>query len=453
MADKIRSSGAVQYVPALTGIRALAALLVLALHADQNVPAGASAALPFISRGYLGVDFFFVLSGFIITHVYFSSLAQPNGNAIRIFLWHRFIRLYPVHVTVLAALVALIYLALAHDIPLNNPEEWRAADLPWQLTLLHAWGVTPRPGWNVPSWSISAEWFAYLLFPPLALALSAVRERLTVLLIAVAALAGTAALFATASWGLNSWTGLPALSRVFGEFLCGAALCRALALGAASASLLHGPLTRPSLCSGHPLPQGERVMERAARLWGKSAAGVGTRDRQPAGYPLPLRERVPSRGSGEAGEGDVQLVDQIKPALAPQTANARGDVAGAAAFALFLIGACIGLHDFGLVALLALTILGAATAQTFLARALGSAPLVWLGEISYSIYMVHFPALLVIGRFWKALGFLQWGAFGKAAAFSATLILVVALAGMLFHLVERPARTRLRDQMGRLAPA
>src|SRR2546421_215897 len=41
-----------KFVPALTGIRALAALLVLGLHADQNVPAGITAVLPFLARGY-----------------------------------------------------------------------------------------------------------------------------------------------------------------------------------------------------------------------------------------------------------------------------------------------------------------------------------------------------------------------------------------------------------------
>src|SRR5438105_5684579 len=118
-------SSAAQYVPALTGIRALAALLVLGMHTEQNVPAGLDSLLPFLGRGYLGVDFFFVLSGFIITHVYLASLAQPSRNAIQVFLWHRFIRLYPVHVTVLSALVALIYFARAADIPLNNPQDWR----------------------------------------------------------------------------------------------------------------------------------------------------------------------------------------------------------------------------------------------------------------------------------------------------------------------------------------
>src|SRR5262249_59808699 len=67
-------------------------------------------------------------------------------------------------------------------------------------------------------------------FPLLAPALMWVRGRAIALLIAVAALAATALLFAMADWALNTWVGAPALTRVFGEFLCGAALCRAIAL-------------------------------------------------------------------------------------------------------------------------------------------------------------------------------------------------------------------------------
>src|SRR5262245_3937007 len=106
-------SNAARYVPALTGIRPLVSLLVLRMHAEPNVPFGLDSLLPFFARGYLAVDFFFVLSGFIITHVYVASLASPSRSAVQIFLWHRFIRLYPVHVTVLAGLVVIVSVAHA----------------------------------------------------------------------------------------------------------------------------------------------------------------------------------------------------------------------------------------------------------------------------------------------------------------------------------------------------
>jgi peptidoglycan/LPS O-acetylase OafA/YrhL len=363
------------YVPALTGIRALAALLVLGLHADQNVPAGVTVILPFLSRGYLGVDFFFVLSGFIITHVYLRSMTPLTVSAVRIFLWHRLIRLYPVHITVLLALVVMISVANARHITINNPEDWRGASIPWHLALLHAWGLVARADWNAPSWSISAEWFAYLCFPFLASALIVVRDRLVSISIAAAALACTAAVFFIADWGLNTWVGIPALCRVLGEFLCGAALCRTIDLNS------------------------------AARLWTTRETGCLT---------------------------------------------AGSDLLGAAAFLLFLIGASVGLPDFGLVALLALTIVGAAGADGLFARLLGSGPLVWLGEVSYSIYMVHFPVLLVMRRFWEWAGIGQWSASARGFAFAFTIAVVIVVAATMFYVIEHPTRTHLRDYLGKL---
>jgi peptidoglycan/LPS O-acetylase OafA/YrhL len=356
------------YVPALTGIRALAALLVLGMHAEQNVPCGLESLLPFFARGYLGVDLFFILSGFIITHVYFASLARPRLDAIRIFLWHRLIRLYPVHVVVLAGLLVLVGIARGAGIALNNPQDWQGPGLIFSLALLHAWGVVDRPTWNVPSWSISAEWFAYLLFPLLAPPLRWLRDRLAALLVAVLALAATALLFSIEAWSLNTWGGAPALARVLGEFLCGAALCRVVAFG--------------------------------------------------PGLPRP-----------------------------------GADILGAGAFAAVLLGASYGLPDFALVALLALTIPAAATSDGLLARTLGGPQLVWLGEVSYSIYMVHFPVLLTMRRLWEWLGFAQWPWAGRASAFLITAALVIALAAIMYHVVERPARTRLRDRLGKLASA
>ena len=79
-----------RYRPNLTGIRTFAAFLVLLLHAQDSVPIDIGRSLPFLLRGYLGVDLFFILSGFILTHVYLEQLSHfHRGNAL-IFLWHRF---------------------------------------------------------------------------------------------------------------------------------------------------------------------------------------------------------------------------------------------------------------------------------------------------------------------------------------------------------------------------
>ena len=125
------------------------------------------------------------------------------------------------------------------------------------------------------------------------------------------------------------------------------------------------------------------------------------------------------------------------------------DFLGITAFAMFLIGASAGLPDFALIALLALTVFAAATSGGPLAQILGSVPMIWLGEVSYSVYMVHFPVLLIFRRLCDRLGFAGAG----TPAFIAAVALVIVTAAILFYLVERPARRRLRDQFGVLAPA
>ena len=229
MLPTVSSAPSSSFLPALTGIRAVAALFVLALHADQMLNNKIAAHLPLLLRGYLGVDFFFLLSGFIMTHVYQARLARPDKNVILIFLWHRIIRLW-VHLTILAALLLIAYVATANGVVFNNPQAWRTEDLFWHLTLLHAWGTVDTAGWNPPSWSISAEWFAYLMFPLIAVGLRFVRNPLLALLVAIVVLGATSAAFAITKWSLaQSWLGAPALVRVSGEFLIGAFLCCALA--------------------------------------------------------------------------------------------------------------------------------------------------------------------------------------------------------------------------------
>src|SRR5690348_7828127 len=88
----IRHDGKAQ-LPTLTGLRGFAALMVLTLHAGQNFPNWvANGAMA--KHGYLGVDLFFILSGFIIAYVYLYDLVPVRLRSLRVFLWHRFVRLF-----------------------------------------------------------------------------------------------------------------------------------------------------------------------------------------------------------------------------------------------------------------------------------------------------------------------------------------------------------------------
>jgi peptidoglycan/LPS O-acetylase OafA/YrhL len=123
-----------------------------------------------IDSGYLGVDLFFALSGFVIAHKYLDAMgASFDGRATGRFLWLRFARLYPVHLlmtlVVGAWLLGRIALGLAPSEPLSDA----VMDLPSQLSLTQAWFNQPG-SWNGVAWTVSLEWLAYLSFPLIALA-------------------------------------------------------------------------------------------------------------------------------------------------------------------------------------------------------------------------------------------------------------------------------------------
>ncbi|MGN6424425.1 MAG: acyltransferase family protein [Asticcacaulis sp.] len=171
-----------QNLKPLTALRFLAAMWVVCFHFWPNL----SAVMPaFVAKGYLGVELFFVLSGFILSHVYLENF-KSGRFSYRNFLWARLARIYPLHIAIIAGLALLIGgLAVAGVHAGDKLIIW--SSLPAHLTLTQAWGLAPLGGWNHPSWSISAEWFAYLTFPAFALAASLLwnRPRLAAMLAAV----------------------------------------------------------------------------------------------------------------------------------------------------------------------------------------------------------------------------------------------------------------------------
>jgi peptidoglycan/LPS O-acetylase OafA/YrhL len=161
-----------QNIKPLTAMRFFAAMWVVAFHFTPSLGLGMP---PFIAKGYLGVELFFVLSGFILSHVYMEAFGQRRF-VYREFLWARLARIYPVHLATLLGLGALI--GAASLIGLNAGDHvvvW--GSIPAHLTLTQAWGFAPHGGWNHPSWSISAEWFAYLCFPAFAALFWSIRRR------------------------------------------------------------------------------------------------------------------------------------------------------------------------------------------------------------------------------------------------------------------------------------
>src|SRR5438477_9139741 len=125
-----------------------------------------------VYKGYLAVDMFFVLSGFVITHAYKESFAQRvTGRHYSDFLKARVARIYPLHITVLLLFVATATAERAASYALRGSfepipllGERSLGGLLANLVMLQ--GLWARElSWNDPSWSISLEFLAYLLFP------------------------------------------------------------------------------------------------------------------------------------------------------------------------------------------------------------------------------------------------------------------------------------------------
>lgn len=308
-----------------------------------------------VAKGYLGVELFFVLSGFILSHVYLEAAGEKRFR-YRAFLWARIARVYPLHLATLLGVMALGLGALAVGMSIDaSVLSWRS--LPANLLMVHAWGFAPEAGWNHPSWSISAEWFAYLCFPVFAFAAWRLRDR------PAAAVAGAAA------------------------FLVG--------LYAAFEPLVGFPLTEATIRWG------------ALRI-------------------------VPCFAYGCA----LYLIYRRAPL--------RHAALLAATFGLAVaVSATFRLWDGVTVLLAGGLILALASLDNAKAGWMSSRPAVYLGEISYSIYMICVP--------WKLLAVnlaarltdapdkkLQIGVWIVVVA----MIPVVAAAS--YHLVEKPARKALR---------
>lgn len=337
----------------ITALRFAAALWVAVYAFWENL---AGVGLPgLVAKGYLGVELFFVLSGFILSHVYLAQAGEKRFSYGR-FLWARVARVYPLHIATLLGVGLLAGAAIVAGMSVDsNVLSW--SSLPANLLMVHAWGLAPAAGWNHPSWSISAEWFAYLCFPVFAFVFWRLRDK------PVVAVLGAAAFLAVLYFVFEQWAGFP--------------------------------------------------LTEATIRWGA------------------LRI-VPCFALGCA----LYLVYRKAPLKAP-------GLSAAIFLVLMLASAALGLWDAITVLLAGGLILSLASLPNARAGWLASRPAVYLGEISYSVYMVCVPwKLLAVNLAAKAtdapdkqLHVFVWLAI-------VALLPVVAAAS--YHLVEHPARRALR---------
>lgn len=164
-------------ISSLTSMRGIAALLVVLFHIDVCLFYREAGTLVgrditgLVSKGYLWVDFFFVLSGFIIFHAYRSLLGERlKLRAVLTYYGARFARIYPLHFFTLLILViaAPATASIYPEIVDGSWETFFSLDaLPSHVLMTHSMKQHHYLSWNIVSWSIGAEWWAYALAPVL----------------------------------------------------------------------------------------------------------------------------------------------------------------------------------------------------------------------------------------------------------------------------------------------
>lgn len=169
--DKPKERG---LVSALTGLRAIAAYSVVLFHYGSSFVNSVGVPYPIgkiLSNGYLGVSFFFVLSGFILAYSYRNPLTTWSTK--KAFFLARFARIYPVYIV---ALLASFFIGSRYVGSVS------VGAIP-QFVLLQCWVpyTASIQNWNTPGWTLSVEALFYVTFPlAIALAAGATDKRLSV---------------------------------------------------------------------------------------------------------------------------------------------------------------------------------------------------------------------------------------------------------------------------------
>ena len=149
-----RLAGSVRYVPAFTGIRAVAAYLVFLHH--HNPASVGTFAYGLFAQGYIGVSIFFVLSGFMIYHRYADTYFTRKNWSWRIYLQNRFARIFPLYALLLLVTVGM-------NSMLKHPMNLAIVGL--NVTLLKGFFDIYKFSGIPQSWSLTVEACFYLLAP------------------------------------------------------------------------------------------------------------------------------------------------------------------------------------------------------------------------------------------------------------------------------------------------
>lgn len=207
----------------LAGLRGICAWWVVIYHSlallGDSLPSPLAALLV---HGYLAVDLFFLLSGFVIFLGYHVSLSTDFPRSVKKFYWHRFTRIYPLHAVMLGGYLGLFLAYYFFSSSGSPPGSYTWSTFFQSMFLVHMW-VGSDLTWNVPSWSISSEWFVYMFFPLMAYGLRKIQGGIRLHLVTLLAIACMLHLIYSFSGVTSLGAEIPrmALIRTMLEFLMG----------------------------------------------------------------------------------------------------------------------------------------------------------------------------------------------------------------------------------------
>jgi peptidoglycan/LPS O-acetylase OafA/YrhL len=144
----------------LDGLRAIAVLLVMGVHV----------AFPFLTLGWLGVDVFFVLSGFLITTLLCNEYARNGRLSLSKFWARRFLRLMPVYWLYVGSMTAIMLLGPPGQLHTHGgwtPKEYILALWAYFVNLAPAGGIWTHQHLTVHLWSLAVEEQFYFIWPPI----------------------------------------------------------------------------------------------------------------------------------------------------------------------------------------------------------------------------------------------------------------------------------------------
>jgi peptidoglycan/LPS O-acetylase OafA/YrhL len=218
----------------LTGIRGAAAFLVMLYH-YATYPAFAALHWSALQKGYLCVDLFFVLSGFVLALRYSKRFEEnPSWTTYSAFIKARVARLYPAYLLI----IFLYYAKWTLNFSGVNTTPYTSKEIAANFLLVQSWGILPTRAIIWDSWSVSVEAIAYLLFPLLlVIALEkSIRTAAALALAAIASLGFIAHIGYGVSGPLDEMRVFPQL-RCLAEFSLGLLAFRATRIAACQYAL------------------------------------------------------------------------------------------------------------------------------------------------------------------------------------------------------------------------